>query len=480
MTLKPVAFKKDIQHTNLSVQTTARNSNPKVPTKFIKNMPKIKFSDSESDNGDDNPIPFLKKSSSSEYFSDEDHDIDIKPTQIRKGLRRPMPLNRGNRKVPLIQRDGNTNVRKETTATAVNKQKFLPHPPSNMNQKNSPPNETANKKVSPMFFRRIRKNGDENVNNWSTPQKQISLVKPKKIEQDTSYSYSEDEEQSYNTSSDNYYSDDDDDKNLSHPNEQTTQTTENCDLPNLQETETNNQEPEKNENENDQIQKQINDKINNILSQNTENETDKNDQTPSSPAITNEEKTIEEEQPYSICYFMDRKIVSKFTKNKLCMTLTKGCNTVISQVFDIHDESFKITYKDQSYTILMESSQCSFSLRKGESYGDEVFSVLYNTTKNAVKPKNCVLRFFVKVQGLPNRLQSVQPSPNAEGEAKISFDHRQVIPSIKNMKFLDENQKEILAVMKIGKDQICIEALSIFPEEIIFVIGVAAFLNHSK
>lgn len=480
MTLKPVAFKKDIQHTNLSFQTR-RSSVPRAP---LKKPMRMRFSDSESDNDFDNPIPFLKNSSSSESFSDEDHDINIKPTQIRKGYRRPMPINRVPK--PPTQSSSNTNTQKEST-TAVPSQKFLPHPPNSIKSNASPPND--DKKVSPMFFRRMKKNAsdDENVKNWATPQKQISLIKPK-MDQRASSSYSE---QSYNTSNDSYSNDE---TSKSQSPRQTPQKTESpkqspsskSENGNTSHTEIDtNLTPDSDNNtsnkDTDEIKKALNTQINNILNSNTPNE-QSNDQIPSSPTHTDDQQNTEEstEPPQSICYYMDRKIVSKFTKNKLCMSLTRGSFSIISQSFDVRDESFQITYANQRYTILMESTQCSFSLRRGESYGDEIFSILYNTTKNAIRPKNCVLHFFVKVQGLPNRLQSVQPESTIDGEAKISFDHRQVIPSVKNMKFLDENKKEVLAVMKIGKDQICIEALSNFPEVIIYTIGIAAFLNHSK
>ena len=490
MTLKPVAFKKDIKHTNLSVQT----SRPLAPRASIKKPLKINFSDSESDDPMNNPIPYLKGSSSSESLSEEDYDPNVKPTNIRKGLRRPMPINRGTPK-KVIQKQSprnSTKIRKESVPNDSNN-KFLPRPPISTKTQDPQAKDDKSKKVSPMFFRRVKKNGsgDENVNNWIAPQKEISLVKPKVVP-DNSYSYSEDE-QSYNISND-YYSEEYENDQIDSSEFSPSKESENKESPT---TETNKANEENKTNsvdntntfndsnsipENSDTVNKITNQINDILNSNTKNE--ENIQNQDSIPLTHEEeqpiKDDQEEIPQSICYFIDRKVISKFPKNRLCITLTKGCYSVISQVFDIRDESFQITFKNQLYTILLENSYCSFSLHKGESYDDEIFSILYNTTKNAIKPKNCVLHFFTEVQGLPNRIQSVKPNQNSEGESIIRFGHRQVIPSIKNMKFLDENQKEILAVMKIGKDQICIEASSLFPEEVIYLFGVAAFLNHSK
>lgn len=563
MSLKPVAFKKDIMHTNVSVQP----GKAPVLRASLKKKVKLYFSDSESDDGKEMPIPYLKGSSSSESYSDEELNPSIKPTQVRKGFKRPLPANKGNLN-PNNMRRSNTVIPRGSTLT----NKFLPYPPSAIKLPAPPSKEE--KRNKPVYIRKMRKNGDENVTNLVTPQKKISPMRSKSIP-DNLYSYSEDE-QSYNTS-DDYYSSDEESKsqkenptisprktessksspnnviqrnrinnrnyylspnniinnadssssksspsdsseksnrsnrssstnvikrknlhsgsNESSPSNSTKKIdfdsssnkspTNNSSISDLNIDSAHNDNQANNENicnnNNDSITTNNINQFSTILKQGINNEPNANLQTPSSP-LSNGSQTTDAafEPPQSVCYFMERKIVSKFTKNKLSMTLTRGCYSVISQVLDARDESFKIMYDGKPYTILMESSQCSFSLRRGESYGDEVFSILYNTTKNAIRPKNCVLRFFIKVDGLPNRIQSFQPEFNSDGEAQISFGHRQVIPSVKNMKFLDENQKEILAVMKIGKDQLCIEALSSFPEEIIFVIGVAAFLNHSK
>ena len=51
------------------------------------------------------------------------------------------------------------------------------------------------------------------------------------------------------------------------------------------------------------------------------------------------------------------------------------------------------------------------------------------------------------------------------------------------MIFVDQNgihKSEIIAIMKNSKSIISIEAISTIPEEMIFMLGVSSFLNHSS
>ncbi|OHT09985.1 hypothetical protein TRFO_20980 [Tritrichomonas foetus] len=185
------------------------------------------------------------------------------------------------------------------------------------------------------------------------------------------------------------------------------------------------------------------------------------------------------ERPPSICYFMEKKVISKIGKGKVSLTLTKGSVSLFSHVFDMKEEYFSFESHDETFTMMMENTFSSNSLRKGNRNGPEIFSILYSPAKNPVKHKICVLHFFEKFQFIPTRVQNLPPKLAADGTVVNYFGHRQVIPSVKNMLFLDPNRNEILAVMRISKTSICLEAAPEIPEEIIFVIGISAFLNHT-
>lgn len=409
MTLPPVAFANDVSHAKGTVKTTPNK--PIIP----KTQKRLTIEFSDSDSGNDLPIPYLREEESE--YSDEDFQANSRPTFIRKGFRRPIP------------RGANSQIRRSLT-----QQQFsLP------NSRPPIPKQPAPPQNRPGFVRHI-KTRSQLTAEQNAEKKEINSP------QNTHETDNNNSDNSYEESSSEY-------------SEQNTI-------------------PIDNNNETDQPMtsgsvspvKSV-PSFNNPDLFNTENDTNVNSPLADSSLLTSTEP---------VCYFLEKKFISKMMKHKVAFTLRKGSASIISVIVNTHSESVQMNYEDQLYTILMESSQNSFSLRLGQSYGDEIFSILYSVSIVPYRHKYCVLRFFKKIQNVPIRLQSQIPKLKANGELEVSFGNRQAIPSIKNMIFLNDKKEETLSIMKIAKTTLCIEVPPEIPATIVFIIGLSAFLNHTK
>ena len=194
-----------------------------------------------------------------------------------------------------------------------------------------------------------------------------------------------------------------------------------------------------------------------------------------------EEEEDEEEEAdcrVAICYFIEKKIVSKFNNSKMSLNFTKGSTSILSNVFEPKKDCYDVEINNQKYCILIDDNYCSFSLKKNSKTGETIFTMSYSSSKESNKSKICTLNFFQEIPNAPNVVHNVPPTLNANGDVVNFFGHRQVIPSSNNMLFLDKDGYELLAVMRISKTSICLEVSPDIPEEIVYVIGISAFLNQ--
>lgn len=183
-----------------------------------------------------------------------------------------------------------------------------------------------------------------------------------------------------------------------------------------------------------------------------------------------------------VVYYLQKKVCSIFNRKKISFTLTNDNKFIIEQTIDIKKGSTQFK-TNQTYFINFTSGKNIFNMKQDNSSGNKFMTITYLIEDEPFKHKMCQILFHTTIPGLSNQLMNIPPKINSKGKAILPFGKRKVLPSTKNMIFIDPNksyQNEIMSIMKVSKSTISIEAISILPEEMIFVIGVSSFLNHSS
>lgn len=134
-----------------------------------------------------------------------------------------------------------------------------------------------------------------------------------------------------------------------------------------------------------------------------------------------------------------------------------------------------LSSKHHLASILFANNRCTFSVRKGNEYGEEIMTILY---KQGVDGSPRFIKvFFPSVhKNIPQQLYSRKASLNTSNTWTLNMKGKFTIKSIKNCVIVDEKDNEYAYVMKIEKDKLAIEVDPDFSEVMVFAIGLSSFL----
>ena len=126
--------------------------------------------------------------------------------------------------------------------------------------------------------------------------------------------------------------------------------------------------------------------------------------------------------------------------------------------------------------ILIGSNFTTFSLRRGVQKLSEIMNVRYTTPKIDYAPRIVDLFFCDPPEGIPINLCNRKPKFTAGSTWILNINGRIAKRSTKNCILTDENDREIMSVMKIKDSELTIEANPTIGELSVFALGISSFL----
>ena len=170
-----------------------------------------------------------------------------------------------------------------------------------------------------------------------------------------------------------------------------------------------------------------------------------------------------------VSYHLESESTFKITGFSYSFSLTRGSELLMSLKFKSSAKEVPLECENFKGVILLNRDGNQYCLRRESELGRDVCTVRYNKSKSTPSTRVCRVYLLERDSSLPYVLRSCSASDDR-------FGPRHVLPSVKNCILVDAEKQEKMAVMKVGKNTLCIDAVSEIPPHIVFLVGVSACL----
>ena len=170
-----------------------------------------------------------------------------------------------------------------------------------------------------------------------------------------------------------------------------------------------------------------------------------------------------------VSYHLESESTFKLTGFTYSFSLTRGSEHLMSLKFKSSAKEVPLECESFKGVILLNRDGNQYCLRRESELGRDVCTVRYNKSKSTPSTRVCRVYLLERDSSLPYVLRSCSASDDR-------FGPRHVLPSVKNCILVDAEKQEKMAVMKVGKNTLCIDAVSEIPPHIVFLVGVSACL----
>ena len=170
-----------------------------------------------------------------------------------------------------------------------------------------------------------------------------------------------------------------------------------------------------------------------------------------------------------ISYHLEVASALKLTGYTHSFSLMRGSELIVSAKFKSSAKEVHIECEDFKGIMLLNREGSQYCLRRESELGQDVCTVRYNKSRSYPSERVCRVYLLERAESLPYVLKSSR-------DCSERFGARHVIPSTKNCVLVDQTKQEKIAVMKVGKNALCIDAVSEIQPYVVFLVGVSACL----
>ncbi|OHT00702.1 hypothetical protein TRFO_32571 [Tritrichomonas foetus] len=180
-----------------------------------------------------------------------------------------------------------------------------------------------------------------------------------------------------------------------------------------------------------------------------------------------------------------RKKSTNIKGSRIIFSFNKGNETLFSAKYKaqksfipiVTGSNVHLKSDENEACLLFGNDFCDYSLRKKTNFGSEIMSIQFRKYENEAKgPRRLSLFFFNRQDGLPDKLENVEPVASDENTWTVDLHTDEAISSIKNCSIEDSKHQPYAFIRKKKSNTLEIEGQDNIENICLFAITIASFL----